>query len=107
MTRNEIIDEARRFGWWKTAQDLGLRALNRMTTVRILKGVTVDTVATEYLKCNNSYEAMFLDEAQLSELVRNRPEYEITDRFLREAFAKGDECYGIVDGSSLATYGWY
>jgi len=41
------------------------------------------------------------------DLTRNRPEYEITDEFLRAAFAKGDECYGFLDGSVLASYGWY
>src|SRR5205085_675505 len=39
--------------------------------------------------------------------IRTRPEYEMTEPFLHDAFAKGDECYAILDGSTLAAYGWY
>lgn len=31
----------------------------------------------------------------------------MSETFLRQAFAKGDECYGFLDGSVLAAYGWY
>jgi hypothetical protein len=34
-------------------------------------------------------------------------EYELTADFVRQALAKGDECYAILDGDILASYGWY
>jgi len=107
MTRKELVQEVQRFGIFKTVQDLGLRGLNRLAMVRILKGVTIDCVNAACLECAKSYEGMFLDRPALTDLVRNRPEYQMSDGFLREAFAKGDECYGILDGPVLAAYGWY
>jgi hypothetical protein len=35
------------------------------------------------------------------------PQNELTEMFVREAFDKGDECYGFLCGDSLASYGWY
>src|SRR5579871_5673766 len=102
MQVNEIVQEFKRFGAVKTFQDLGLRALNRLITVRVLKGVTIDTVASEYLQCEKPYRGEFLSETLLTSLSRSLPEYEISERFLHEAFAKGDKCYGILDGSTLA-----
>jgi hypothetical protein len=107
MRLKAIVDEMKRFGAVKTLQDLGLRGFNRLMTARVLKGVTIRTVDPEFLKCDKPYRGGFLSESQLGELVRNRPEYEMSGQFLREAFAKGDECYGFVDGGVLAAYGWY
>lgn len=67
----------------------------------------MEAVNPQFLQCAKPYRGEFLSRAQLTEMVRNRPEYEISERFLREAFDKGDECYGILDGAVLAAYGWY
>ena len=107
MQLNEIVQEFKRWGAIKTLQDLGLRGLNRLAAARILKGVAIETVDPEYLKLDKPYRGDFLSEAVLTEVVRNRPEYEMSERFIRQAFAKGDECYGFLDGSVLAAYGWY
>ncbi|SPF45633.1 hypothetical protein SBA4_3400020 [Candidatus Sulfopaludibacter sp. SbA4] len=29
----------------------------------------------------------------------------MSEKFVRQAFAKGDECYGFLDGAILAAYG--
>jgi len=31
----------------------------------------------------------------------------MTEDFVAEALAKGDECFGILDGQTLAAYSWY
>jgi hypothetical protein len=31
----------------------------------------------------------------------------LTTDFVRHALSKGDECYGVLDGTNLASYGWY
>jgi hypothetical protein len=107
MKLNDIVKEWKRFGGVKTFQDLGLRALNRAIGARILKGVTIDTVDPGFLKCQEPFHGGFLNETVLGGMTRNHPEYEISERFLREAFSRGDECYGIRNGSELAAYGWY
>ncbi len=107
MQLKDVVDEYRRFGAIKTFQDLSLRALHRSVKARVLKGIKIETVDPEYLKCDKPYRGEFLSEAQLTEITRGKPEYEMSERFLREAFDKGDECYGFVDGEVLAAYGWY
>ena len=49
---------------------------------------------------------MFLTEEMLRRFGRD-PENNMSKSFLEEALAKGDECYGILDGTRLASYGWY
>jgi hypothetical protein len=107
MTLKDLGEQYQRFGATKTVQDVGLRAAHRFAQARILKGVTIDTVDAQYLNCEKPFHGGFLDEAMLLNVARNHPEYEMTESFLRQAFAKGDECYGITDGDNLAAYGWY
>jgi hypothetical protein len=107
MQLNELVQELERFGGVKTFQSVGLRALHRLAGARILKGVKLDAVDPEFVKCDKPYHGQFLDQALLTELTRNHPEYEMSKRFLRDAFEKGDECYGFLDGRVLAAYGWY
>ena len=107
MHLKEIVREFERFGAVKTLQDFALRGMNRFVSARILKGVRIETVHAEFLKCDKPYNGQFLSESLLAEITRNRPEYEMSERFLRQSFAKGDECYGFLDGSVLAAYGWY
>jgi hypothetical protein len=33
--------------------------------------------------------------------------YELTPRFIHASAEKGDECYAILEGDALASYGWY
>ena len=52
------------------------------------------------------FEWLALEPEQLHELAKD-PAYDFTEAFLSDALAKGDRCYGILDGDVLATYGWY
>lgn len=107
MTLGDVGREVKQFGALRTAEDLALRALNRVMVARVLKGVMVDTIDPEYLRLDERYEAGFIERDRLAEMVRNHPEYETPPEFLREAFRKGDECFGLVEGGVLASYGWY
>jgi hypothetical protein len=35
------------------------------------------------------------------------PDLDMSQEFVAEALAKGDECFGILDGPTLAAYSWY
>ena len=94
------------YGINKTVQGLGISFLNRIICVEILKGIKVEKVNPDFLKCNERYNCLFLDRIELREFSKN-PEYDITPQFLDVAFEKGDECYAILDGTRLAAYGWY
>jgi hypothetical protein len=86
--------------------DLTVRAINRVTFFTILKGVKIVDVDPKCLKIDGKFCHGFLSEAQLREFAKN-PAYEMTDKFLDQALEKGDQCYGILDGNNLASYGWY
>jgi Acetyltransferase (GNAT) family len=107
MRLNEIVEEFNRFGAVRTILDLALRGVNLFVPVNVLKGIRIEAVNPEFLKCDKPYRGEFLSHARLTELTRDNPQYEITEEFLRQAFAKGDECYGFLDGEVLAAYGWY
>jgi len=49
---------------------------------------------------------MFLTQEMLRRFAAD-PQNHMRASFLEEALAKGDECYGILDGTRLASYGWY
>ena len=89
-----------------TLHDLTLRAANRALVVKILKGMTAERVNAAFLTCPTPYRPMFLDAKALREFSRD-PGNGLPESFLEEALAKGDECYGILDGETLAAYGWY
>jgi hypothetical protein len=72
----------------------------------VLKCLTIDTVDRRFLDPSDRYTCEFADPGLLRALAANR-EYEMTSDFLDEAIGKGDACFVILDGDSLASYGWY
>jgi hypothetical protein len=106
MDLSEFKRNIKQFGASKALEDVALRALNLGVFFKVLKGVKVDTVHPEFLKCDEKYRGMFLSESMLNEFAE-RPEYELSKKFLRQALGKGDQCYGFLNGDALAAYGWY
>jgi hypothetical protein len=74
--------------------------------LKILRGVWIERVDPGFLTPPAAYTSMFLTEEMLRRFSAD-PENNIRESFLQEALAKGDECYGILDGTTLASYGWY
>src|SRR6266540_3997133 len=66
----------------------------------------IDSVDPHYLGSNNGYQFTFLGRDTLLAFTENK-EYELSEEFVWRALKKGDECYGILDGPTLASYGWY
>lgn len=85
--------------------DFGIRAANRLSYFQVLKCVTITEPAAEYLD-SGKYECRFLSGAELTAFAAD-PANKMPLGFVHEALAKGDECYGILDGGKLASYGWY
>src|SRR5438552_3057586 len=86
-----------------TLYDLTLRAANRALVVKILKGMTAERLNPAFLTCPAPYRPMLLDAKALREFGRDAGNG-LPESFLEEALAKGDECYGILDGETLAAY---
>ena len=106
MEFSDAVRSVRQYGALNTLTDFGLRAANRVVFFKILKCIKIDKVNAEFLKCDDRFRGAFLDRATLTEFTKT-PEYELSKEFLDKAFAKGDECYGFLDGNRLAAYGWY
>lgn len=101
-----ILSKARRHGWVPALCDTGLKALNRVTTLRILRGVYVERADPAFLTFPSRYQAGFLSEEQLRRYAAD-PESQISQAFLDEALARGDQCFALREGETLAAYGWY
>jgi hypothetical protein len=93
-------------GLANTLHDLALRAANRALMIKILKGIAVERANPAFLSCPEPYRPMLLDEKMLREFCRD-PVSDMPGSFLVEALSKDDECFGILAGDTLASYGWY
>jgi len=93
-------------GLSNTLQDLSLRAANRLVLIKILKCMAIERINPGFTACPEPYRPMFLEAPRLREFCRD-PANDIPENFLEEALAKGDECFGLLAGDTLAAYGWY
>lgn len=94
------------FGLTNTFYDMTMRAINRLTLFKILKCMHVSKVDPSYLQIDQKYTHGFLDKDRLKKFATNS-EYELSPKFLEQAMEKGDQCYAILEGDVLASYGWY
>ena len=98
--------EARRHGLPNTLYDLAVRAVNTVVVFKILKGVWIERPDPAFLNCPERYTPMFLPETMLRDFARD-PASGLSGSFVEEAVSKGDECFGFLEGGTLAAYGWY
>jgi hypothetical protein len=103
---NRIRENLEHFGTRKTVYDVVMRSFNRLIFFKIFRAMWLERVDPDYLAIEPPFEWRLLETSQLEEFANN-PEYDITEEFLENAIEKGDECYGIVVGPVLASYGWY
>ncbi len=104
--RKLVLNDMRNFGLVRTVYDITFRAINQIAYFKILKGMKIDLVNPRFIEVDNRYCCCFLT-ADLLRDYSKQPEYEIAPEFLEQALSKGDQCFGIVDGDKLASYGWY
>jgi hypothetical protein len=99
-----VLRKIRRHGFGATAYEAAVKALGALVDFKILRGVFVDRPDPAFLDC--PYRPMLLDAAALRRFAAD-PANELSQEFLCEAGARGDQCYAICDGERLAAYGWY
>ena len=104
--RDFIRNDLENLGLATTLYDAAFRAINYLTYFTVLKCMTISAVDPHYLKRNNRYSYMFLDPNMLFQFAKNL-DYDLPEEFLQQELKKGDECYAILDGDTLASYGWY
>jgi len=109
MNIQQIRESVTNVGLNATAQDIAYRGANKVTEVMILKGVvlTMATVDPKFLSDGESYRWEFLDKAALYRGLEHGARANMDEAFIDEALARGDRCYGALDGDVIASYGWY
>ena len=101
-----VLLEARRHGLPRTLYDLALKTVNTAVVLKVLRGVWIERADPAFLDCDERYTPMFLPEQMLRDFARD-PASGLSAGFVDEAMSKGDECFGFLDGGTLAAYGWY
>ncbi len=104
--RNLIQSDIKHFGIARTLYDLAVRTFNVIALGKVFKVLVLDAARPEFLELPEGFRSEFLSESQLREFARD-PRHELTDEFLADALAKGDECYAVLQGEKLACYSWY
>lgn len=109
MTRrktHKIFADVHRHGWAQALHHLTLRTVNGAVPFKILRGVWAGRADPLFLNYHQRYTPAFLTEETVRRFAQD-PESGMSEGFVDEALAKGDECFAILDGPALASYGWY
>src|SRR5271166_3590360 len=88
------------------AEDVALRSINRVIFLKVFQCMKLHVPNLTFLAAPEDYRGAVLTSAQLSHHAK-LPEYELTTTFVNQACAKGDQCYGMFRGETLAAYQWY
>jgi len=102
----KALGKLRRQGLAATLHLAFIRLVNLVSPLKILRGVHVDRADPAFLACAEPYRPGFLPAQALHGFAQD-PATELSPQFLAPAIEAGDECYGICDGGTLASYGWY
>jgi hypothetical protein len=101
-------DTARRHGVGAALHDVECRVLNKVTRFDILKGMVVepeDLTDPEMFEAPG-FQGRFVDPAELAPRALARQD-DLDPGFIEEAARRGDRCYAMFEGDTLAGYGWY
>jgi hypothetical protein len=98
----------RNFGYWAAINVVLYKLINVVTYFRVFKcmSITLSDLDTTYLHRGKKYQCSFVKKEELIEFVKDR-ELDMDEAFIKKAFAKGDECFGIFRGPILVNYAWY
>src|SRR5947208_15891482 len=83
-----------------------LRRIRTRLRIKLLHCFCADWVNPAFATCPPKYTAQFLSPAVIRNFAKN-PNCDMTEDFLAEALSKGDECYGILDGTTNQDYSRY
>lgn len=103
---SKIRARLQREGLHGTLYIQAFRALNSVIPFKILKGIYLEDVEPKYLEEPDGYVGMIMPYGLLRRFAAD-PENELSESFLVAAQERGDRCYAILHGDTLAAYGWY
>jgi len=103
---SKLHTRVKRDGLYGTLHVAAFLALNRVTLCKIFRGVWLERVDAKFLEEPAGYLGTFLSDEVLMRFAAD-PANELSPAFVEAALAKGDRCYGVLHGDTLAAYGWY
>ena len=102
----KLVQKLQRHGARNFVHTIGMRAINAAMGLKVLRGVHVAKPDAAFLSCPEGYRAGFLTRSELERFAAD-PKTEISPQFLAQASARGDACFALRHGETLAAYGWY
>ncbi len=108
MNLTDLRRDVKNAGLVGACYDVGYRAMNRLAPFMVLKMMRIRMQEADpaFLRLQPGHRAVFLDAPALERYSMD-PAYELDPAFVGQALAKGDRCFAILDGDTLASYGWY
>jgi len=101
-----IQRNVRNYGRPAAIYDILIRSINKIVYLKSFECVVIERVDSASLTLPANLDCVRLESSVISSFGRNK-ENELTEGFVRDALARGDECYAVLDGTTLASYGWY
>jgi len=104
-----IRDQINRYGYRKTAFDIILKIGYRAVKGQIFNVYALPTdgfTTNTFIADSIPYSFGFMELEQLLPLIRPE-EMTMNHEFAKKGYAKGDKCFGVIDGENLAHYSWY
>jgi hypothetical protein len=96
----------RNHGFRAAIYDVVIRSINKVVYLKTLECVVIEEVDPASLTLPPHLRYAHIEGARLSLLGRVK-ENELPEEFVQNALDCGDECYAVMDGNTLASYGWY
>jgi hypothetical protein len=96
----------RNHGLQAAIYDVLIRSINRFVYMKTLECVVIEQVDPGSMTLPAHLRYARLGGARLS-LYGRVKENELPDEFVQDALDAGDDCYAVMDGTVLASYGWY
>jgi len=108
MNLKAFLTDHRHLGLFRASLRSLYYRVSAVTSLHVYRlcAVDMESVNRELLVRPMTYACRMLEADELKTLALD-PANRIPPAFLTEALAKGDLCYGILDGDVLASYGWY
>ena len=102
----KVRRKLRRHGLPAALYAYGMRAVNSALSFRILRALYLAQANPAFQRCPPGYSAGFASRESLYRFA-GQPATELSPEFVDRALSRGDQCFAICDGRSLAAYGWY
>lgn len=103
-----FLEDRQHFGLAGAFWRLLYFGVNRIGRLRILDCLCLTEADLPHalLRAETPYQFRFVEPAELRRFAKD-PENRLEPEFVEQALLRKERCFGVFDGDSLASYGWY